>query len=175
VLDDLRPLIASFYPYLKAIHVFSAALWSFSTVVAWIQFLKPALVAARRNPGDEALRARRNEAMRRFDRGAVIEHVALVVLIITAGLMLWVGGFDLTRLSYVTGKVWLGILVILPMEAIDIYLSHLGGNKDRLLAAGDSEHFERIMHLHWIFFRVTEPIIVVLIPITFFIAIVKPF
>lgn len=61
------------------------------------------------------------------------------------------------------------------MEVLDIYLSHLGGSKARLRAAGDAERYERAMDWHWLFFRVTEPLVLVLIPTMFVMAIVKPF
>jgi hypothetical protein len=61
------------------------------------------------------------------------------------------------------------------MEAIDIHLSHLGGNKARIRRSGDSELYERTMARHWRFFRITEPLVQVLIPLMFVLAIVKPF
>jgi hypothetical protein len=175
VIEEIRLAIGPGYLYIKALHVFSAAIWSFSTAVAWSYYLKPALRAARRNPDDPALRARRDEFMRRFDKGAALEHVAFVFLFLTAALMLWISQVDLAHWSFISAMLWIGILVILPMEAFDIYLSHLGGNKTRLLALGNAERYERAMDWHWKFLRVTEPIVIVLAPAMFLIAIVKPF
>lgn len=175
MIESIRAALGPWYPYLKALHVLSAALWSFSTAVAWIYYLKPALRAARRDPDDAARLARRNEFMERFDRGAALEHVAFVVLVVTAGLMLWLGRVDPFAWSFVTAKLWIGVLVLVPMEAFDVYLSHLGGSKAHLRATGDDARYERMMDLHWTFFRVTEPIIVVLVPAMFVIAIAKPF
>lgn len=174
-LEDLRIGLGSWYPAIKAVHVLAAAVWSFSTFVAWVYYLKPALRRARRHPDDAVALARRDEFMERFDRGAAVEHVAFGVLVATAGLLLWIGGFDLTRVSFVSFKLGLGIAIILPMEAVDIYLAHGGGNKARIRATGDRERYERAMQRHWIFFRITEPIVVVLIPTVFVLAIVKPF
>ncbi len=175
MIGEIRAALGPFYLYIKAVHVISAAVWSFSTAVAWVYYLKPALRAARRHPDDPRRRARRDELMERFDRGAAIEHVAFAFLVVTAGLMLWLGRFDLSRWSFVTAKVWIGVLVIVPMEAFDIYLSHMGGNKARIRATGDDARYERMMHLHWIFLRITEPIIVFLVPAMFVIAVAKPF
>ena len=174
-MDELRTAIGPWYGYIKAIHVLAAALWSFSTAVAWVHYLKPALLAARRAPDDESARIRRNEFMERFDRGAAVEHGALAVLVTTALLLLWIGQVDLTRWSFVAAKFWLGVAVIVPMEAIDLYLSHGGGNKERIRATGDDAHYERMLEWHWRFFRVTEPIVVVLVPTFFVLAIAKPF
>ena len=113
--------------------------------------------------------------MDRFDRGAALEHYALVVLVVTALLMLWLGNADLTRFSFVTVKLWIGILIIVPMEVLDVYLAHGGGNKAKVRATGDTERHERMMDWHWLFLRVTEPLVIVLVPAMFFLAIVKPF
>ena len=175
MLEELRAAVGPFYLHIKALHVLSAAVWSFSTAVAWAYYLKPALLAARAEPADARRRARRDDFMDRFDRGAALEHYAFVVLVVTAVLLLWLANVDLTRWSFFTAKVWLGVLVILPMEAFDIYLAHLGGNKARVRATGDAERHERVMEWHWTFLRITEPIVVVLVPTMFFLAIVKPF
>jgi len=174
-LEELRQTLGHYFLYIKALHVMSVAVWSFSTAVAWVWYLKPALTAARARPDDPLRRARRDEFMDRFDRGAALEHYAFAILVSTAIAMLWINGVDLTRWSFVTVKFWIGVFVILPMEAIDIYLSHLGGNKARVRAAHGQLNHERMMEWHWIFFRVTEPLVVVLIPTMFFLAILKPF
>ena len=61
------------------------------------------------------------------------------------------------------------------MEAIDIHLSHLGGNKARIRRSGAPELYARTMARHWLFFRVTEPLVQLLIPLMFVLAIMKPF
>jgi VanZ family protein len=175
VIEELRAAIGPYYLYIKAIHVLSAAIWGFSTAVAWAYFLKPALRAARRHPEDATLRTRRDVFMERFDKGASLEHVAFAFLLLTAVLMLWIAQVDLTRWSFITALLWLGVLIIVPMEAFDIYLSHLGGNKARVRATGDSERYEKMMDWHWKFLRLTEPVVIVLVPIMFVIAIAKPF
>jgi hypothetical protein len=173
--EELRAALAPWYAYVQAIHVVSAALWSFSTAVAWICYLKPALNRAKRAPGDLEARRRVHDFMERFDRGVAIEHVALIVMVGTAALMLWIARFDLARWSFVTAKVWIGVLVILPMEAVDIYLSHLGGNKAAIRTSGDMARYERFMRYHETFLRATEPIVVILVPLLFVLAIAKPF
>jgi hypothetical protein len=113
--------------------------------------------------------------MRRFDRGASFEHVAFALLVVTAVLMLWINQVELGRFTFMTAKLWIGVLIIVPMEALDIWLSHLGGSKARLAARGDAERYEQVMEWHWRFFRVTEPLVVVLVPFMFVIAVAKPF
>lgn len=98
MIDEIRLVVAPFYLWVKAFHVMSAALWGFSTVVAWTCYLKPALRSARRHPDDAGLRA-----------------------------------------------------------------------------TGDAECYERTLDAHWTFFRVTEPVVAVLVPGMFLLAIIKPF
>ncbi|MCL4683416.1 hypothetical protein KJ059_01550 [Myxococcota bacterium] len=173
--EELRAAIAPFYLHIKFVHVLAAAIWSFSTSVAWAWYLKPILRSARRHPEDASRRARRDDFMDRFDRGASLEHYAFVLLVLTAGLMLWVLQVDLARWSFLTAKAWIGVLIILPMEAFDIYLSHLGGNKARVRASDTAERLEQAMDWHWRFLRITEPIVMILVPTMFFLAITKPF
>ncbi|MCP4006157.1 MAG: hypothetical protein GY725_18390 [bacterium] len=174
-MSELRELLAPHYAVVKAIHVIAAALWSFSTMVAYAFYLKPAIRRFYRNPDDERARETRNRLMESFDRGAAFEHWALLILVITAVLMLWLGGFDLTRWSFIAAKLWIGILIIFPMEAVDIYLSHMGGSKERIRKTGDMERYERMMGHHWTFFRITEPLVMGLIPLMFVLAVAKPF
>ncbi len=174
-MEALQEAISPYYFWIKALHVISAALWSFSTAVGYAYYLKPAIVAARRHPDDPARRARRDEFMERFDQGASFEHVALVLMVVTALLMIWIRDVDLLRWSFIPFLFWLGVIVILPMEAIDIWLAHMGGNKTRLRLAGDTERYDRVLGWHLLFLRVTEPLVVVLVPTAFVIAIVKPF
>jgi hypothetical protein len=174
-MEDLRMALGPFYQWIKAVHVFFAAIWGFSTMVAWVYYLKPTLRSALRHPDDDARRARRDEFMERFDRGAAIEHVAFAVMVATALLMLWLARVDLARWSFLTAMLWIGVLVIAPMEAVDIWLSHLSGNKAKIRATGDMDRYEQVMRWHWTFFRVTEPLVIVLVPTMFILAIVKPF
>jgi uncharacterized membrane protein len=173
--EEIRAALAPYYLYIKAVHVMAAALWAFSTAVAWVFYLKPALRRAARAPEDAEARDRRDHYLELFDRGAGIEHVALIVLVATALLMIWLARVDLARWSFVTAKLWLGVLVILPMEAADIYLSHLGGNKERIRRSGDMARYRRMVRHHTTFLRITEPIVVVLVPLLFVLAVAKPF
>lgn len=175
MIEELRVALAPYYLQIKWLHVMSVAIWGFSTAVAYAWYGKPLLRASYRHPDDAELRARRDDWMDRFDRGAAMEHYALIVMVVTALAMLWIAQVDLTRWTFFTAMLWVGIVVILPIEVADIWLAHMGGNKARLRAAGDEERYERVMAWHWLFLRVTEPIVVVLVPTMFYLAVVKPF
>lgn len=168
-------IVAPWFFYIKALHVMAAAVWSFSTMVAYAYYLKPAIRAAARRPEDDDARDRRDRLLARFDRGAAPEHVAFAVLVVTALLMIWIRDISLTQWSFIPFKFWIGLAVIVPMEAMDIWLSHMGGAKAHLRQVGDRVGFERAVDRHLFFLRVTEPLVIVLVPLMFVIAIVKPF
>jgi hypothetical protein len=127
--EELRAALAPWHPYVKAVHVIAAAVWAFSTAVAWVMYLKPALRRAARAPEDAEARARRDRYLELFDRGAIL----------------------------------------------DVYLSHLGGNKAGIRRTGDMARYERMVRHHTTFLRVTEPIVVVIVPLLFVLTIAKPF
>ena len=174
-LDSLRQALAPAYLWIKAIHVLAVMIWAWSTAVAYAYFVKPAYRRALRRPDDEAARAERDRFMERFDRGTLLEHVAFPVILVTGILLLWISGFTLLRWSWLLAKTLLVVLVFVPMEVVDYYLAHGGGNKRRLRRAGRHERHARMMERHWLFFRITEPIVLVLIPMAIVLAIAKPF
>jgi uncharacterized membrane protein len=173
--DELRMALAPWYLSIKALHVFSAMAWAWSTAVAWVYYLKPAFRRARANPDDAEARRRRDRFMEAFDRGAAIEHVAFPILLATGLVMLWVGGFSLTRWSWLTAKLLIVTLIFVPMEIVDCHLSHFGGNKARARRRGDTARYQRLMDVHWIFFRITEPIVAFVVPVVVYLAVAKPF
>ena len=65
-------------------------------------------------------------------------------------------------------------LLFVPMEMFDFYLSHFGGNKAKILATGDMGNYERHIHLHWWFFLVTTPAVMLYGLTVMFLAITKP-
>jgi len=97
--DELRMALAPWYLSIKALHVFSAMAWAWSTAVAWVYYLKPAFRRALANPDDAEARRRRDRFMEAFDRSAAIEHVAFTILIATGLVMFWVSVLSLMRWS----------------------------------------------------------------------------
>ena len=173
--DELRALLAPHYLSLKAVHVLAAMVWGWSTAVAWIYYLKPAFRRALAHPEDAALEQSRDQMMEAFDRGVVLEHVAFPLLLVTGLAMLWVAGFTLRAWSWLTLKLLIVALVFLPMEIADYHLSHFGGNKARARRSGNLARYRELMRTHWLFFRVTEPLVALLVPLVVYLAVAKPF
>src|SRR3546814_6712555 len=119
--------------------------WLWSTSVAYVHYLLPAFHAWRRNPDDEGVIALRDWVMDRFDRGAVIEHIAFPIVMISGPLLYWVGGWD-SSATWLMIKLLIVVGFFLPIECFDYHLSHLGGNKRKALASGGTQHRERKLH-----------------------------
>jgi hypothetical protein len=173
--DELRTLLAPHYFSIKALHVLAVMIWGWSTAVAWIYYLKPAFRRALAHPDDPALQASRDRMMEAFDRGVVVEHVAFPILLATGLAMLWLGGFAVWAWSWLSAKLLIVTLVFVPIEIADYHLAHFGGNKARARRSGNLERYRSLMRTHWIFLRISEPVVAVFVPLVVYLAIAKPF
>ncbi len=173
MLEFLRDLLFDYYIYIKFIHILFVMMWAFSTFVGASSYLYPIFVAWRRNPDDKELIPMRNWVMERFDEGVIYEHIAFPVVIITGLLLFIVGGWDTTT-HWLNLKVLIVLGVFIPMEVYDYYLSHFGGNKEKIRHSGDMTAYEKAIHSHWWFLLITTPGILIFVSITLFLAIVKP-
>lgn len=173
--SPMRMLLAEYYLQIKFVHLLFAAMWFMSTSVAYGNYLVPLFRDWMRNPADPQRIALRNWAMERFDDGAVLEHVAFPMLLITGPLLMWAGGWSPTH-GWFAMKMVLVVLVFVPIEIMDYYLAHFGLNKERLRLAGAApEVYERAIRLHWWFLVVSTPVVIVSITYVFYLAVVKPF
>lgn len=142
--------------------------------MAYLYYIAPAFRRWERNPGDAATIARRNELMERFDRGAILEHVAFPLLLASGVLMVWLAGWSWREVNWLSVKLGIVLLVFMPMEIIDYYISHFGGNKRSIRHSGNTERYEAMTRFHWRFFRVTTPLVMILVPVLFYLAVAKP-
>ncbi len=167
--------LQSHYLDIKFLHVISVAMWSFSTAVAYRDYIVPTFLAVEKYPDDKERLARRNWAMERFDKGAVLEHIAFPIVLITGALMFWTGGWSLASWSWFAAKMLIVAGIFLPIEIVDYYISHFGGNKEKIRLSGNMERYASMMQFHWLFFRITAVFIVLFIPLSYYLAITKPF
>lgn len=174
-LEALRTALIPYYLHVQFLHLLSVAIWSFSTTVAFRNFIIPAFRAWQRDPHNPVCIARRNEFMERFDKGVILEHIAFPVLVITGLMLVWLAGWQWRELNWLTIKLVIIAIVFIPVEIADYYLSHLGGNKKKIRAAGNSERYEVMVMCHWRFLKMTTPLVVFLVPLLFYLAVTKPF
>jgi Predicted integral membrane protein (DUF2269) len=174
LLEALRTLLLPWYLQVKFVHLFMIAMWSFSTAVAYRNFIVPAFRAWQRDPDNAAAIARRNEFMERFDNGAVLEHIAFPFVLLSGLLLVWLAGWSWQEVNWLSLKLGIVLFIFVPMEIVDYYLSHMGGNKRKIRATGNSSRYEALTQFHWRFFRVSTPLIIVLVPLVFYLAVTKP-
>jgi len=173
IIDSVKSAFTGYYLYIKFVHVFFVMIWAFSTSVAYGWYVRGAFLRWAANPDDPEAINRRNRAIEQFDRGVILEHIAFPVILVTGPLLLVVAGWNLES-PWLVLKLLVVILVFVPMEIVDYYLSHFGGNKYRLRMRGEFEAYERSIRRHWRFLRISTPLIIVFVPLVIFLAIVKP-
>lgn len=173
-MEELRVFLSPWYLQLKFLHLLTVAMWSFSTAVAFRNYLVPAFRAWQRNPEQARLTAWRNDVIERFDQGAALEHIAFPIVLISGLLMVWISGWQWQEVNWLTIKLGIILIVFVPMEALDYYLSHFGGNKRRIRLSGNDGRYETMVQAHWLFLRISTPLVVVFIPLIFYLAVTKP-
>lgn len=172
MLDIWREGLMPWYQQIRFVHLLAVMIWSFSTAVAYTWYVKSAWLGWQRQPDDPARRARRDWVMEQFDRGAILEHVAFPLVIVTGLSLFWLGGWSLAS-GWLLVKLALVVIIFVPMEVFDYWISHFGGSK-RQWRESDPARYERLMQWHWRFFRITTPLVVVFIPVIIYMAAVKP-
>lgn len=175
--ETFHHALAPYYLYIKMIHVPAAFLWLFSVTMGYMHYLVPVMQAWRRNPTDSGLTLMRNWVFERFDAGVSVEHVAYPVLLVT-GILLFIAGGWGPQSGWLMMKIAIVIVVTVPMEGIDYYISHLNGNKRYLRDQHDEpdwEVYEQALHRHWWFFLVTTPVIGLMVVSIMYLAFTKPF
>ena len=172
--DALQSLLAPWYLEIKFLHLLFVGVWMFSTSVAYVFYLLPVMKAWRRHPEDAEILTLRNWVMERFDEGAIYEHVAFPMMLLTGPLLYIAGGWH-TGIDWLSLKLLIVLGLFLPMELFDYYLSHFGGNKHRIRLSGNAASYEEHIHMHWMFFLVSTPMVMIYGVLVLFLAITKPF
>lgn len=174
MIEFLQHHLGPYYFYVKFVHLFFVMIWLWSTAVGFAYYLVPVFKAWRRNPGDPQVLALRNWAIERFDHGVIYEHVAFPMVLITGPLLLILGGWNLDS-GWLVVKLLIVIGIFLPVEIMDYWISHMGGNKSRLRRTGDADLYERGIQRHWMFLLVSSPPVMVFGALIILLAVTKPF
>ena len=174
MIDTISSTLAPYYLQIKFVHLLFVAMWFWSTSVAYTYYLVPLFRAWQQNPQALDRIHLRNWAMERFDDGAILEHIAFPIVLLTGILLMLISGWS-PDAGWFALKLVLVVLVFLPIEIVDYHLAHFGGNKQKLRESGAIEEYEDILRLHWKFLVLSTPIVVVSITLVVFLAITKPF
>jgi uncharacterized membrane protein len=175
--ETLHYALAPYYLYIKMVHLPAAFLWFFSVMLGYSYYLVPVMQAWRRDSSDPGLTLMRNWVFERFDQGVVIEHVAYPLVMIS-GILLFIAGGWGPEAGWLMLKLVIVVVVTVPMEGVDYYISHLNGNKRHLRDKNgepDWEAYETAMHRHWWFFLITTPMVAFMLSAVVYLAITKPF
>lgn len=167
LLAGLRP----WYRQIQFVHLMFAMVWGWSTAVAYFWYLRVALLQSQRRPDDAELLRRRDWALEQFDRGVVLEHTAFPLLLATGLLLYGCGGWGLSA-PWLALKLAIVAGIFVPMEIVDVWLSHLGGNLHSL--RGNESALARSRRWHLLFWRITTPIVMLFVPLVVYLAVVKP-
>jgi hypothetical protein len=174
MIEWLQSELREYYIYIKFIHLLFVMIWAWSTSVAYVFYVRIAWNEWKKDPTNQVLLDRRDWVYEQFDRGAVLEHIAFPIILIT-GPLLWVlgnWGLDNNWLYY---KLLIVIFLFIPIEIFDYWIAHFGGNKERLRNKGEEEKREKMMLIHDKFLVYISPVIVTSVLSVLFLAIVKPF
>ena len=91
LVDVIQNFVLSHFLSVKAAHIISAFLWSFTTISPMLFYVNPTMKKLKANPDDPELKRRGEWVLEQMDRVVILEHIALAVLLIT-GLMLYASG-----------------------------------------------------------------------------------
>lgn len=171
--ETIQATLAPYYLYIKFTHLFFVMIWSWSTAVAYNWYVKTAFLRWERHPNDPQVIQQRNYAIEQFDKGVIFEHIAFPVILVTGPLLWLISGFSLDN-AWLLLKLLIVVFVFVPMEIFDYHLSHFGGNKTRLRLRGESDKYELAINQHWLFLKISTPLIVTFMPLAIFLAVVKP-
>lgn len=173
MLESVQSVFSPYYIYIKFIHVLFVMIWAWSTSVAYACYVRGAFLRWEADPDDPEIIQRRNWAIEQFDRGVILEHIAFPIILVTGPLLYLSAGWDYQS-PWLLLKLLVVFLVFIPMEIIDYYLAHYGGNKYRLRMQGESGKYELAIRRHWLFLKITTPMVVLFVPLVIFLSIVKP-
>ncbi len=173
MLEALQSALLPYYTLIKFVHVFFVMIWAWSTAVAYVWYVKGAFLRWEKNPDDPEIIQRRNWAIEQFDKGVVMEHVAFPIILITGPLLYLIGPWNLD-FTWLLIKLGIVLLVFVPLEIVDYWLSHFGGNKLKLKKKQQWDKYESAIQQHWKFLKTSTPLIMIFVPAVIFLAIVKP-
>ncbi|MCC7489140.1 MAG: hypothetical protein IT485_05775 [Gammaproteobacteria bacterium] len=174
MLQLLTTIVSPYYLYIKFLHVTAALGWVWSASTAYAYYLLPVMKAWRRNPGDAEIIPVRNWALERFEEAVIYEHVLFPIVLVTGPLMYLAAGFR-PGVAWMDLKLLIVVGLFIPIEIMDYYMSHFGGNKYRIRASGDMVRYEHMVHRHWWLILVTTPAVMVYGLLIVLLAIAKPF
>ena len=173
-MDVIQNFVLSHFLSVKAAHIISAFLWSFTTISPMLFYVNPTMKKLKANPDDPELKRRGEWVLEQMDRVVILEHIALAVLLIT-GLMLYASGVASFASGWFFAKMLIVVGFFVPMEIYDIWLTHAKAPRMERNKEADRPKYEAFRKFYYKYLtRLAYPI-VVFIPAVLILALTKPF
>ena len=162
------------YLIVKFFHVISVMLWAGSAIGAFWFILvarRERMKSANRN---EELVRRDDWVRHHFNNILKIEHIAFPLVITTGVALIFLANWDIST-GWLYWKLGIVVLIIIPMEIIDTWLSHFYvpptiSNKQQNPTA-----YNKAIVVQENFLKIATPTVAITIPTIMYMAITKPF
>ena len=165
--------LVPYYLYFKFFHIFFVLMWAMSAVGAYIFYLRSTIYEFEKRPEDKELERRLVWAYEQFDKTVILEHIAFPAVLISGLLMYFGSGWSLDQ-QWMLVKLAIVFGFFLPLEILDIWISHVLGPRVSKNRNTDQLGWDRGRALHWTFLKVSSPMIRITVPTVVFLAVVKP-
>lgn len=118
----MKEFLASYYIYIKYVHMVAVFFWAF---YAWSAYrtLISSWLNSRNEPDNDELRDRYYWMHNEFNRLVVWEHIAFPIVIITGLTLFWISGWTLDS-KWLAIKLAIVFFGFVPMEIYDAWMSH---------------------------------------------------
>ena len=173
-MEVIQSFVLSHFLAVKAAHVISAFLWSFTTISPMLFYVNPTMKKLKANPEDEELKRRGEWVLEQMDRVVIIEHIALAVLLCT-GLLLYLSGVASFANGWFMAKMAIVIGFFIPMEIYDIWLTHIKAPRMERNKEMDRPKYEAFRKFYYKYLTGLAYPIVVFVPAVLILALTKPF
>jgi hypothetical protein len=162
---------AFWFPVLKVIHIGALVIWLGPSGGAWM-----VLMFARRKAGEPSIVT--DYFYRGFFQMLWLEHLGFFTLLGSGVILLSLYGFGAIETSWLKYKLLLVFLVVIPIEAADLWFSHRGLPKIFALRRPDAPYTEKekaVLDLyHRRFVPIALPILLAATVLIMWLAVAKP-
>lgn len=161
------------YSFLKVLHLLSFALWLGPSTAGYLFLLKLKGLHGGFPPGSAPAW---QESWRAFCSLVDLEHIGFLFLLGSGGSMVLLGWWPLAGFSWISLKLLLVALFLLPLEIADVYVVNFLIQPSLTLAerSGNQERFQKALAAHKTLTLVSVPLLLILIPLMLYLAVAKP-
>lgn len=168
----IHDFLASHYLILKFFHLFVVMIWGFSAIGGF-WYLVTASREWSKDKENLELKRRKEWAQWHFNNVVVLEHIAFPLVLLTGTLLFWVSSWPLDY-NWLFWKLVIVLGIFIPMEIVDIWLSHWHSPRAMKNMDEDQQHYRDATKKHNLFLDITSPLVLVMVPVVIYLAVVKP-